>query len=95
MLKPKALILLFVMLLSITVIKSVFSETYTELTDNNYESEVLEFKEPLIAFFYADYSRQKITCRVLKGHSRKTSGCTISSFWRDRREGVRVYCLSS
>ncbi|MBU1853137.1 MAG: thioredoxin [Candidatus Omnitrophica bacterium] len=55
MLKTKVLIWLFLMLLSITVVKSGFPETHIELTNDNYKSEVLEFTEPLIVFFYANW----------------------------------------
>ncbi|MFC1621334.1 thioredoxin family protein [Candidatus Omnitrophota bacterium] len=51
----KLFICLFVVLLSMTAAKSVFSEEYTKLTNDNYKSEVLEFKGPLIVFFYADW----------------------------------------
>ncbi|MFC1624212.1 thioredoxin family protein [Candidatus Omnitrophota bacterium] len=65
MLIKKVLVGLFVILLSVTIIKPGLSEecpsgkatikTYTELTNDNYGSEVLEFKDPLIVFFYADW----------------------------------------
>ena len=64
MLKAKAIIWLFVILLSVTVIKSGHSEkstsqsvskAYIELTDENYKAQVLEFNGPLIVFFYANW----------------------------------------
>lgn len=64
MLKTKGFIWLFAMLLSITVAKPGLSEetspetvtkAYTELNNDNYKSEALEFNGPLVVFFYANW----------------------------------------
>lgn len=65
MLKPKLLVWLSVMLLSVIVIKPGLSKeklssltankSHTELNNDNYNYEVFESNEPLLVFFYADW----------------------------------------